>query len=250
MKIAIISDVHANLPALKTVLKHARSQGAKTIWNAGDFVGYGAYPDEVVRLLDKPDVLSIIGNYDRKSLKLKSFSEKKKARMIPEKLFAFQWAYDQLSSSSRKKLLALPGQRRFKERGWKVLITHGSPASETEHLDPSTSDERLRELAAMTKAKIIICGHSHQPFIRLVDETWFINPGSVGRSDDGDPRASYALLRLKKESLEVTFYRLEYDYEKAASRILKFHLPEEFAQMIREGKNLDELKKDSQSNQN
>lgn len=241
MKIAIISDVHANLPALKTVLKHAHSLGAKTTWNAGDFVGYGAYPDEVVRKLDKPNVISIIGNYDRKVLKLKLFSEKKKARMVPEKVFAFQWAYDRLSPASRKNLLSLPGQRRFKVRGWQVLITHGSPASETEHLSPSTPDERMRELAAMTTANIIICGHSHKPFIRFVGETWFINPGSVGRPDDGDPRASYALLRLKKESLEVTFYRLEYDYEKAASHILKLHLPEKFAQMIREGKNLDKL---------
>jgi putative phosphoesterase len=231
MKIALIADIHGNLPALKTVLKHARSQGASEIWNAGDTIGFGPYPDEVVRLLNKKGAISIVGNADRKALRVKSFSTGKRSGLDPERWSSAKWAYEHLSSSSRKILQELPRERRFVTRRWKVLITHGSPASEKEHIGPETPEERLRELAGMNPAQIIICGHSHRPFARLVDETWFINPGSVGRPDDGDPRASYSLLRLKKNSLDVSFYRLEYDFEKFVRRIRKFNLPDEFAFM-------------------
>ncbi|MHC1784017.1 MAG: metallophosphoesterase [Anaerolineaceae bacterium] len=241
MKIALIADIHGNLPAIKTVLKHARSQGAREIWNAGDTIGFGPFPDEVIRLLDKNNAISIIGNADRKALRVKSFSTEKRGGLDPEKWSSAQWAFDHLSKSSQKLLSNLPRERRFLTKDWKVLITHGSPASEKEHLGPETPEERLRELAGMNQAQIIICGHSHRPFARLVDETWFINPGSVGRPDDGDPRASYSLLRLKKNSLDVAFFRLEYDFEKFVRRIRKFNLPDDFAFMFAQGNNMQEL---------
>ena len=70
MSVALIGDVHANLPALEAVLDHAAGQGVDAVWNVGDFVGYGAFPDEVVRRLRREGVLSIVGNYDLKVLAL------------------------------------------------------------------------------------------------------------------------------------------------------------------------------------
>ena len=81
MKIALFGDVHANLPALEAVLVHARQMKVKAIWNVGDFVGYGAYPDEVVSMLREIGAISIIGNYDGKVLKVKI----KRKRMGSEK---------------------------------------------------------------------------------------------------------------------------------------------------------------------
>ena len=241
MRIALIGDVHANLHALEAVLLHASDHGVKTIWNIGDFVGYGAFPDEVVRLLRQVKATSIIGNYDQKALKVRKKQAKWAAVKVPEKWLAFQWAYEHLSSGSRRYLKNLPEQRRLNVKGWKILLTHGSPASPEEHLTPDTPEERMHELAEMAAADIIICGHSHQPFSRWVDNILFINTGSVGRPDDGDPRATYAILKIKRKLVEVIHYRVEYDVDQAAAAIRANQLPEQFAQMLLQGRSLDKI---------
>ena len=108
MKIALIGDVHANLPALEAVLAHAHQQGVEAIWNLGDFLGYGAFPDEVVVRLRAEGALSIIGNYDLKVLKFPKRKEKWDKSKHPQKYLAFQWAYEHLSKESRKYLRSLP----------------------------------------------------------------------------------------------------------------------------------------------
>ena len=127
----------------------------------------------------------------------------------------------------------------MKVKGHRILLTHGSPASNSEHLTPATPEERLRELAQTAKADVIICGHSHQPFARQVDGVWFINTGSVGRPDDGDPRACYAILEIESDKIQVQHYRVEYDVERAVAAIRERKLPELFAQMLLQGRNLD-----------
>jgi putative phosphoesterase len=242
MLFILLGDVHANLPALDAVLEHAAEHGAATIWNVGDFVGYNAFPDEVVKRLRQHGALSIRGNYDRKTLKVKKKEDKWKATKTPEKWLAFRWAYDHLSKSSRKYLKSLPEEVRFDVLGWKVLMVHGSPADPDEYLTPETPIERLQELAEMARADLVICGHSHTPFKREVGNTWFINPGTIGRPDDGDPRASYAMLRLEPGVREVQHFRVEYDVQRAQDAIREQGLPEEFEEMIGQGKDLNAVK--------
>jgi putative phosphoesterase len=241
MKVALIGDIHANLPALQAVLEHARQQNAHVIWNVGDFVGYGAFPDEVVTLIRQIGALSILGNYDRKTLKIEEKRNEWARKKTAEKWQAFEWAYNHLSSENRTYLGDLPEQRLFAVEDFIVLMTHGSPASRDEHLDPLTPLERLQELAQMTTADIILCGHSHQPFARQVNQKWFINPGSVGRPEDGDPRASYAIIDFDKKLLTVEHFRVSYDVERAAAAIRSAGLPEVFARMVLEGYNFDTI---------
>ena len=91
----------------------------------------------------------------------------------------------------------------------------------------------------MANTDVIVCGHSHQPFARQVGNVWFVNTGSVGRPDDGDPRAAYAILRLEPALFQVRHYRLEYDVASAVAAIRQQGLPEAFAQMMVQGRNLD-----------
>lgn len=247
MRVALIGDVHANLPALEAVLHHAHQNNVEAIWNVGDFVGYGAFPDDVVRRLMAEKAVSIQGNYDCKVLKVKKKKDKWEKKKVPEKWIAFKWAYDHLSKKSRKYLRDLPEERYFKVEQTRVLLVHGSPASQDEHLTPDTPIERLRELARSTQAEIVVCGHSHQPFTRIVEETWFINTGSVGRPDDGDPRAAYAILDLKPGVVNVTHYRIAYDVARAVAAIRTEGLPEDFAEMIERGRDLETVKRENDS---
>lgn len=241
MQVALIGDVHANLPALEAVLADAETRGVEAVWNVGDFLGYGAFPDEVVQRLQEPGVVSIVGNYDLKVLKFPKKKAKWKKTKQRQKFRAFRWAHEHLSKASRKVLRSLPREVRLEIEGWRVLLTHASPASNTEPLTPDTPDGRLRELGQLAEADLVVCGHSHVPFAREVDGVWFINTGSVGRPDDGDPRAAYAVLRLAPGRLEVEHHRIEYDAERAAAAIRARGLPEAFAQMVLQGKSLDGL---------
>jgi len=238
LKIALIGDTHGNLPALEAVLEHAQQKGCEAIWNLGDSVGYGAFPDEVVKELWRRDTLSILGNYDRKVLKVSEKRAGDAAHKNPAKLLAFQWAHDHLSEESLVHLSALPEQRLIPQGDSYILMTHGSPLSRNEHLTPFTPEDRLRGLTHTTRARIILCGHSHQAFTRRVDGVWFVNPGSVGRPDDGDPRASYAMLFLG-DGLLVDHYRVAYDVTRATAALQAAELPEEFVMMARLGRSLD-----------
>lgn len=250
MKVALIGDIHANLPALDAVLSHAEQNGVQFIWNIGDFVGYNAFPEETVQhIRQRKDTTSIIGNYDLKVLKVDKKRKKWEASKDPAKLASFVWTYDQLSEESRAYLRSLPEEREFDAEGWHILLTHGSPAGNEEHLLPWTPEERFHELAEMTPANIIIFGHSHRAFTRKVDDTWFINTGSVGRPDDGDPRSAYAILTLEPGKLDVVHFRISYQVERAAQAILESGLPEEFAQMIRQGRDLNAVKNELESGQ-
>ena len=240
MKVLLLGDVHANLPALEAVLAHAQRRKPEAVWNIGDFVGYGAFPDEVVSRLRDTGAVSIVGNYDLKVLEFRK-REKKLRKKRTEKWLAFKWAYENLSKKSRKFLRSLPEKVRLEAEGRRILITHGSPASNEEHLWPAAPVERLRELAAMADADAVLCGHSHQAFARKAAGVWFINPGSVGRPDDGDPRASYAMLSITRRGIRTTHYRVEYDVARAVAAIRDAGLPEAFAQMLLQGRALDAL---------
>ncbi|MEI8132199.1 MAG: metallophosphoesterase family protein, partial [Leptolinea sp.] len=161
MKIALISDVHGNLPALEAVLAHSGEMKVKQIWNLGDFTGFGAFPDQVVLSLKKKKAISLIGNYDAKVLKVPQKLNEWKSQKVPEKWLSFQWSYDHLSKKSREYLASLPETYKQEVKGWKVLFTHGSPESMDEPLTDDTPQERLRELAKKSHANIILCGHSH-----------------------------------------------------------------------------------------
>jgi len=238
--IAIIADVHANLHALNAVIADAKSRGVEFFLNAGDFLGYGAFPDEVVLKLSSENVLSIIGNYDLKVLKKRE--EKKRENIKNEKQISFDYAGKNLSKSSIRYLRLLDREMRISTGDKSLLMVHGSPGSIDEHITLDTTDERMSELALIADADVVIMGHSHLQFKRTVNGVTFINPGSVGRPDDGDKRANYAILDIS--SLSINLIKVDYDVESAADSIRDRGLPENFAQMFLRGVSLDAIIED------
>lgn len=241
MRVAVMSDVHANLPALEVVLAHARQEGAEAIWNVGDLVGYGPFPEEVVQSLRDNYALSTLGRYDRQVLRFKKRKEKWHRSKEREEYVSLEWAYDHLSGKSRKYLNFLTIEIRMQIRGKRVLLTHGTPGAEDGYLTPDTPEKQLTKLAREANTELVLCGGFHQPFSRCVEGVWFINPGSAGQPTDGDPRAAYAILDLGQEEILLTPHRLEYDVERLVDELTRQKLPPAFSRMFREGKRLDAI---------
>lgn len=233
--IALIGDVHANLPALEAVLADAKERGAAAVINTGDFIGYGAFPDQTVSKIRAEHIISVIGNYDLSVLKSKT--KKKSLPKNRHKRFAMEWAYKELSDENKRYLKLLPKNLSLMVKGMSLYVTHGSPDSIKDYINETTPDDLLRSYISGTGADFIITGHTHTQYAKKIDDTWFINTGSVGRPDDGDPRACYAMLSLNPFSLYHV--RVPYDVERAVEEIYRKNLPESFARIFREGKPLD-----------
>ncbi len=243
MRIAVIGDAHGNLPALDAVLSDIRKRRIDVVWNLGDLVGYGPYPEEVVERLSDEEVVSIAGNFDVKTVGANPRDSDAKEDPV-DRWIAPAWAHENLTADALRFLASLPRERRTVVEGHKLLVTHGSPASNTERLEPTTDPTRFTELARMARADIVLCGHSHMPFLRRAGGVTFLNPGGVGRSDDGDPRASYAILRLDENAIRVTHHRVRYDVPAVVEALMRRGLPESFGRMLLEAKTLEAVRQD------
>jgi putative phosphoesterase len=219
------------------VFDDAKEQGVIGFLNLGDMVGTGPHPDEVVKALSGNGVLSVIGNFDLKVLEFSRVSRKPKPRSVKGAIVAA--AARDLTSESLDLIANLPPEIKLEINGHRILMVHASPADPDEHLGPETPDGRLRKLAAMADADIVMIGHSHQSFCRLVGGTMFLNPGSVGRPIDWDPRASYAVLDTADMKAELR--RVEYDYDATAEAMRAKGIPESTIIMIREGRPSSDL---------
>ena len=241
LRVALLSDVHGNLPALEAVITDARAQGASVFWHLGDSLGYGPFVNEVVDRLFEICAVQVIGNYDLKTLKFPKNKVKWRKRKNPDKYRAFEWAWETLTPENADRLAALPRTETQTLGGLTVLLTHGGPASVDEAIGRDTPRARLEALAEMTDANAILCGHAHLPFYEKTANRWFVNPGSVGRPEGGDPCACYMILDCVDQDLAVRFRRVAYDVERLCGAIRTAGLPEEFGAMFRTGRNLDQV---------
>ncbi len=230
VKIAVISDVHANLQALQAVVEDAQRHGAEVFLNAGDSIGFGANPNEVVELLCEKNVLSVIGNFDLEVLEGDGDAK-------GEKKLVYSFARNKLVKAAECYLSGLPRELRFEVGGRNLLVTHGAPGDIDEHIRLDASEEQFKGWAEKADADLVVVGHSHEQFQRQVVGVDFVNPGSVGRPGDGNPKAAYALISFNPFKLELM--RIDYDVENAAGALRRAGLPESFAQMLLSGVSLD-----------
>ncbi len=249
IRILLISDIHGNYPALKAIEKQLDATDFDYIVNSGDSLVYAPFPNETLTWLADHQVISILGNTDKKVIKLLSGKSFKKPG-TPEKRIMYTSTAEELTKSNSRYLLSLHktsilqlypnGQTAQRQQQKKIMgIFHGSPADPDEFLFADTPDARFHELADQTNYHIVVTGHSHSPYHKMLSNVHFINPGSVGRMFDGDPRACCAVLEITAETIKVQHFRVTYEIGEVVRKIRECNLPEIYAKMFQDGSKLN-----------
>nr|MEE4268196.1 metallophosphoesterase [Candidatus Krumholzibacteria bacterium] len=245
-RIALLTDVHANLPALEAVLGHAASQGVDEFWDAGDSLGYGAFPGECLELLGRTCRRQVLGNYDAKVLKVPRRGARWAKSKHPLKWEAFRWTWEQLKTRQRERLASLPHQVIETVAGHTLVLRHAvaNALEELEDGDQRTLiyQDLAREYAALDGPVVVLGGHLHHPYVDLAagKELALVVAGPVGRALGRDPRAHYTVLELSPGSCQATAHRVSYDTGRAADAIRREGQPEAFAVMVEKGIGLEE----------
>lgn len=244
--ILLLSDIHGNFPALRAVEHFFAPRAFDGIINCGDSIVYAPFPNEVLAWLAENEAVSILGNTDKKVMRLLNNETFIKPRTFEKRIMYTSTAVS-LNKASKDYLFSLPQKTTFtlnaasgtEQSTVQIGVFHGSPAHPNEFLFPDTPKSRFHELAQEFPMQLIVTGHSHTPYHKRVGTTHFINPGSVGRMFDGDPRASCAILSLKKHKVTVEHFRIPYPIELVTQRLKEEHLPKIYRKMYRKGKKLN-----------
>lgn len=208
-KIAVISDIHGNVPALEAVIADIDSQRVDEVLVGGDLVGRGPQGSSVVQHIVALRWPCIRGNHEDYLLQFRR-------QQIPDgwleadEWAASRWMAAELSDSDIAYLDSLPFSltSRLEPR---LRLVHGSPRSNNEGLGPWTSDEELEEHFESVAESLLVCAHTHRPLTHEFDAGMVINVGSVGLPFNGDRRAQYVIFDIDGPDVAVDFRRVEYD---------------------------------------
>jgi predicted phosphodiesterase len=253
MKIALFSDIHANLPALQAFFKDVEERKPDAIYCLGDLVGYNIWPNEVINEVRKRGIPTIAGNYDfgigRTSndcgCAYKTDLEKANGSV------SISFTNEIVKDEERRYLRTLPAhikvEFQLNSDKLNLLLVHGSPRKINEYLFEDREESSMLRIMHDADADIMCFGHTHKPYHRvLLDESsryrHAINIGSVGKPKDGDPRGGYVILHINenssitnKDTVQTEFIRFEYDVEAAAKAVEDSPLPNDYAESLRKG---------------
>jgi putative phosphoesterase len=256
MRIALFSDIHANLPALEACLKSMEEQKPDAVYCLGDLVGYNSWPNEVTNEIRKRGIPTIAGNYDQGiglnsnecGCAYKTDTDKDMGKI------SISYTNSIIGPEERNYLRTLPAHIKLEFQlnndKFNLLLVHGSPRKINEYLFEDREEKSLLRIMEQAEADIMCFGHTHKPYHRILpaepgDNVHYrhaINIGSVGKPKDGNPKGCYVMLTINagnsipnKDAIQVEFTRFEYDVEKAAKAVEDSPLPNEYADMLRKG---------------
>lgn len=214
MKIAIIGDIHGNKYALKSVLADIKKKNVDFIISTGDLVGYMSYPNEVIELMKENRVIVVQGNHDKVIAESKPISDEQIENLSDQEIqqkasAAFtNWC---INEENRKYLKNLVTRLTMECNGYRILVVHGSPTEIDEYL--YENEEVFKELSKKVTEDIIICGHTHIPYVREINNKYFINAGSVGKPKHGDWRSTYVVMEIIENNVCCKIEKIEYDLD-------------------------------------
>lgn len=223
-KIAFISDIHSNFPALKTVLDNLKSRNINQIYCLGDITGYHTMPNETIDLVQESNISCLLGNHDNDILNKKFKPEKN-----PD---IFSWTWNELSDKNRDFLKNLPKTISIEIGSQKALLCHASPKSIEEYCYEGTtySEDMINSI----NEDILICGHTHYPYIKKYGEKLLINTGSIGKPKIGRPNATWIEAEVINNSINWEIKELQYPFEVIAAHV-EDHGFIKYAEVLRTG---------------
>jgi predicted phosphodiesterase len=210
--IAVLADVHGNMPALEAVLADIEHQRPDEVLVGGDLVGRGPQGSRVVAAIRDVGWPTIRGNHEDYLLDFRH-------RQVPQEWWhqrrwaASRWMAAELSDADVHWIGRLPTSL-YSTAEPGLLLVHGTPESANAGLGPWTGDGELRRHLAAVDAEVLICGHTHRPMDRRLPEGRVVNVGSVGLTFNRDPRAQYALFHRDGDDWRVEPRQIDYDRRK------------------------------------
>lgn len=210
--IAILADIHGNVPALEAVVDDLRRQRVDEVLVGGDLVGRGPQGSLVARRIRELGWPSVRGNHEDYLVTFRRGQVPADWREA-EEWSAARWMAAELTQEDARYLESLPFSL-VAESTPRVRLVHGSPRSNNDGIGPWTSDHRLAEHLERIEEPVLVCGHTHRPLQRRIPRGLIVNVGSVGLPFNGDRRAQYALLHVAAGGIDVELRRVAYDVER------------------------------------
>jgi putative phosphoesterase len=233
-RVAVITDIHANLPALEAALVRLEELGIERVYCGGDLVGYGPHPNEVCARLEELAIPAIYGNYDYAIAR--DLDDCGCAYVTPHDReigqLSVEWTLANTGRAAKDFMRELPFDLRFDVGETAVHLVHGSPRKVNEYLFEDKPASLYERLAGAEDADALVFGHTHKPWVHEYGGVLFVNCGSVGKPKDGDPRAAFAVLTATAAGVEATIERVPYDAHAVAAEVRRAGLPGEFADKL------------------
>jgi putative phosphoesterase len=233
--VAVVTDIHGNLPALEAALARIDELAIERVYCGGDLVGYGPHPSEVCALIEERGIPTIYGNYDYAIAR--DLEDCGCAYVTPHDRELGQrsvdWTLEHTSPAAKDFMRALPFDLRLSLGDRTVHLVHGSPRKVNEYLFEDKPARLYERLAAAEDADAMVFGHTHKPWMHEFGGVLFVNCGSVGKPKDGDPRGAFAVLDLdERGAVRARIERVAYDAEAVAREVAASGLPAEYAEKL------------------
>ncbi|MCR1847971.1 metallophosphatase family protein [Paeniclostridium sordellii] len=236
MRIATISDIHSNLYALNEVLADIEKRNVDMVVCTGDLVGYATRPNEVIETLRKNKVLTIMGNYDEAigNFKIICGCDYPDPKDAEKASLSMKFTSEETTDENKAYLRNLPKEAVISFNNKTIRFVHGSTRLINEYLKENSKE--ADEVMNNIDEDILVCGHTHIPYVKSYGEKLLVNAGSVGKSKTGSLNANYVIIDIIDSIVEVEIIEVFYDFEKVAKEIEENKiLPNDFARLIREG---------------